>query len=214
MSETIVLDIDLDDADPNGIFLIATVSGAEVVVLDGALVSGTVATMDFARKIAFDSVGNDSGMTFTVVGTDQDGKALTEVVTGGNATLAESAGYFKTVTSITTSAGTAADVTIGTVDEASARTVPLNSRSDSGATVNVNVTGTIDYTVQERFDDIQASNTAVQTNNWQTVAAFSAKTADVTSGLSAGASAARIIINSHSTGAELQMYVAQPSYGA
>lgn len=212
MTQVIVLDIDLDDADPNGIFLIDSISGAETITMDGALVSDGVATMDFARRIGILSAGNDVGITFTIVGIDQDKKPLTNVVTGVSAGTAESADYFKTVISITTSGASAGNVTIGTVDEASSQTVPLRSKSASGATINVNVTGTIDFSVQERFDNIQLSDLAVQADNWQDISTLNAKTADTTAIISPGGSATRVIINSHSSGAELQMYIAQPPY--
>lgn len=214
MTQVIILDIDLDDADPNGIFLVAAIGGAGAITMDGALVSGGIATMDFARQIGIISAGNDSGITFTIVGTDQDNKDLTEVITGGNIATVESSDYFKTIESITASGASAGNVTIGTVDEVSSQSVPLRSKSGLGATININVTGTINFSVQERFDNIQLTNLAIQNANWQDVSALNAKTADTTASISAGATAARIIVNSHSSAAELQMYINQPPYRA
>jgi len=201
MSYPQTIDIDLDDVDPNGIFTINTVAGAITLTLAGALVSGTVATMDYARQIGILSSGNDTGITFTVTGTDGDGRALSEVVTGASATTAESAGYFKTVTSIVTSGAAAANVTIGTVDEAVSNTYPLNHHASTGALISAVVTGTIDYTIEERFDDIQIS-TGLQ-SGWTDITAFADKTATVTSTATRGATAFRIVINSHSSGARL-----------
>lgn len=206
-------DIDPVDADADGIVTsVATPDGA--MTLDGALVSGGVATMDYARQIAIASDGNDSGITFTVVGTDADGYALTEVVTGPNATTVESTGYFKTVTSVTTSAAAVGNITVGTVDEIATQTIPLNWRSDDGATINVDVTGTIDFTVQQTFDDVQrpsaAARSATQNSQWLNISALAAKTADTTSTTTVGATAIRLIVNSYSSTAELQLNVIQP----
>jgi parallel beta-helix repeat protein len=102
-----------DDADADGIFTINTVAGAGALTLAGALVAGTVATMNHARRIVILSSGNDSGITFTVTGTDPDDAVLVEVITGGNATTANSTGRFKSITSIVSSGAAAANVTIG-----------------------------------------------------------------------------------------------------
>ena len=207
MSQPSLIDIDLDDADPNGIFLIASIAGAQVVVLDGALVTGTTATMDFARRISIISAGNDAGITFTTVGTDADGKALTEVITGGNVATVESTGYFKTITSITTSGASAGNVTIGTVDEAVSNTFPLNHHSDVAPNADAVVTGTVDYTLEQRFDSVYGS-TSMQ-SGWQDITAFADKTATVTSTITRGATATRLVINSHSSGARVQLNIAE-----
>jgi len=120
-------------ADTDGICASQTTSAAANMTLNGALtatingnsvyapsVSGTAATADgaWARKIGITSDGNDSGITFTITGTDVDGKALSETVTGPNSTTVYStnstAANFKTVTKIATSAATTGNITIGT----------------------------------------------------------------------------------------------------
>ena len=120
-------------ADTNGICTSQTTSAAANMTLNGALcatingnsvyapsVSGTAATADgaWARKIGITSDGNDSGITFTITGTDVNGKALSETVTGPNSTTVYStnstAANFKTVTKIATSAATTGNITIGT----------------------------------------------------------------------------------------------------
>ena len=97
---------------------------------------------------------------------------------------------------------------IGWVDEVSTPAIPLNWRSESAATINVDVTGTIDFTVQETFDDIQSLG--IQNAQWLSITALATKTADTTSKSTVGATAIRLIVNSYSSGAELQMNVVQP----
>ena len=120
-------------ADTNGICAAQTPSAAGNLTLNGALcatingnsvyapsVSSTAATADgaWARKIGITSDGDDSGVTFTVYGTDVNGKALSEAVTGPNATVAyttnSTAANFKSVTRIAISAAGTGNITVGT----------------------------------------------------------------------------------------------------
>ena len=120
-------------AGTDGICASQTTTAAADLTLDGALTStengnkvyapsrsSTAATADgaWARKIGITSDANDSGITFTITGTDVDGKALSETVTGPNSTTVYStnstAANFKTVTKIATSAATTGNITIGT----------------------------------------------------------------------------------------------------
>lgn len=207
-------DIDPVDADPDGICAAQTPAGAEALTLDGALVSGGVATLDYARQLAVVSDGNESGITFTVTGTDADGYAQTEDITGPNITTVESTKYFKTVTSVTVDGAGAGNITVGTVDEICTNTIPIKWRSDNAATINVDVTGTINFTVQQTFDDVQRPGQTPQSahvnSQWLDISALASKTADTTSTSTVGASAIRLVINSYSSGAEIQMNLVQP----
>jgi len=203
-------DYDPDATDDNGLWTIAAIAGAGALTMNGALVSGGVATMDYARRIGIISAGNDSGITMTIVGTDADGLAQTEVVTMASGDTATSTKYFKTVTSLTASGASAGNVTIGTVDEFVSATIPIDGKSDSAATVNVDITGTINYTLQECFEPIHSTPTEIQSVTWSAITAFSAKTADVKSSASLGATALRFVVNSFTDTAEAQIYLAQP----
>lgn len=199
-------DFDLDDADPNGIVTAGAIGGAGAITLNGALVTSGVATMDFARRIGILSAGDDSGDTFTIVGTNPDGAALTEVVTGGNATTVESDGYFLTVTSITASGASAGNVTIGTVDEIASKTIPVNAYCTEPATIALKVTGTINCTIQEMFRNVWRGSAIVNTD-WQNIPTLSGKISNTNSQSSNQATAIRFVVNSHSSGAEVQMNV-------
>jgi len=68
------------------------------------------------KRISISSAGgNESGYTFTVVGTDLSGNAQTEVITGpaANATAIGSK-TFKTVTSVTPASNSTSSITVGT----------------------------------------------------------------------------------------------------
>jgi len=73
-----------------------------------------LATMDMQRRIIITSSGDDTGITFTLTGTDGTGAVITEVLTGANAGAATSALSYKTLTSVLTSGAAAGTVTVGT----------------------------------------------------------------------------------------------------
>jgi len=204
-------DYDPDATDDNGLWTAAQITEAGALTMNGALVSGGVATMDYARRIGIISAGDDSLDTMTIAGTDADGISQTEVVTMVDTNTATSTKYFKTVTSLTASGASAGNVTIGTVDEFVSQTLPLDGKSDSAATVNLDITGTINYTLQECFEPIHSTPTAIQSVTWSAITAFSAKTADVKGSATLGATALRFVVNSFTDTAEAQIYLAQPN---
>jgi hypothetical protein len=134
----------------------ATAIAANQVVTGAAamtLTSSTV-TLSPARRVLITSVGNDSGITFTIVGTTYGGTSVTDVVTGTNGSSAYSAVDFLTVTSITTSGSTSASgASAGTNAVAGSTWVRLDDWAPGPWTVQVNVSGTINYTVQTTLDD-------------------------------------------------------------
>ena len=87
-------------ADPDGISESAQVANNANLVIGGALASGGAVTFDSPRNVTITSGGNDSGITFTVTGTDASGAAQTESITGGNAGIATGSKIFATVTQI------------------------------------------------------------------------------------------------------------------
>jgi hypothetical protein len=206
-----VIDIDVVDADPNGLAESQTpaAGGAQALTLNGALISGgTYTAADHAHRIGVTPTGDESARTYTIVGTDQNGVATTEVLAGLNATITESVAYFKTVSSITVDANTAGALIAGTVDEVCTPDIPMDWTAQIAANMSVDVTGTINFTIQESFTPI---NDPTWTSLfWVSITALASKTADTTSTGTPGHTAMRVVINSYSSGAELQVYVTQP----
>ena len=101
--------------DADGLSTAAAVGNNAALTLGGALTSGGAYTADTgtARQITLLSAGDDSGKTFTVVGTDVHGDALSETVTGANAGTATSTGYFATISSITAVGNPAGNMSAG-----------------------------------------------------------------------------------------------------
>lgn len=141
-------------ASANNIALSQVVSGAANVTLNGALVSGGVATLDVPRRVLITNVGNDSGVTFTVYGTTFNGASVTEVLQGTSGSSVSSTVDFKTVTRVATSGSTSASgITVGTNGVAGSRWLRLDSWADAQTAIQCNATGTVNYTVQVTMDD-------------------------------------------------------------
>lgn len=160
-------------------------------------------------SIRNDTANDHSGKTVTLIGTDPDGRALTEIVTGpGVSATVESTSYFLTLTSATPSATIGADTfDIGWVDEFAIQTIPLNWRGANVA-LNITVSGTIDYTVQQTFDDIQSKATAFTFNSHSDANLVTATTT-LNGGYTEVPRATRLIINSYSSGATIEYNVVQ-----
>ena len=84
--------------------------------IGGALAAAGTATNAAARNVTIKSSADDTGKTFTVTGTDKNGTALTETITGSDGTgngIATGSEFFKTITSVKSSAFTAGSLEIG-----------------------------------------------------------------------------------------------------
>lgn len=200
--------IDLDPADANLTGFASNVTGAAFTIT-------TTATSDgLAHQVSIrnDSVTDHAGKTVTLVGTDADDVAQTEVVTApGTSATVESTLYFKTLTSATPSATIGADTfDIGWVDEVASRTIMLNRHAGFGAMVQMDVTGTLDATVQ--VSSGRRMEYAGQ-NSWPWIATTNTNlvglTADKIGDIEPQMNAMRILFNSYSSGAELQAYISE-----
>ena len=133
----------------------SSIAAAGTVTLNGSLVTSGVATLDQPRRVLFTSTGNDSGITFTVTGTDWNNMPVSEVLTGANATTTYTVYDFKTVTSVVASGASAGNVSIGTNGIASSRPVFLDTYADSSTYIQTDTGGSaaITYTIQLSGDN-------------------------------------------------------------
>ena len=71
------------------------------------------------RKITATTLGDESSITVTIVGTDVNGDSVTEVITlpGSASTTSGTTAFFQTITSATVSAQPAANVSLGMTDD-------------------------------------------------------------------------------------------------
>lgn len=211
------IDMDLETADLDGLASNINSSIGTALVLDGDLLSGgTFTSADGLGRIIVivdSDTDTQSDVTFLIVGTDAQGDAISEAVTGpASAATVASTKFFKTVTSVTPSAAQGGtekvDIgTRGTTLSAVSKVYPLNSRDSVAPMVSVNVTGTLNFTVQQTYSNLLTTKDSSGLIIWEDVTALASKTADTTAQLGIGCRGMRIVINTYSTGAELQAIV-------
>ena len=126
---------------------------AGALTLNGALVSGGIAKLGQNRRVLFTTTGNETGKSVLVTGTDYNGNVQTDTVALPNTSTAYTDLDFLTVTSITISAAAAANLTVGTNGVGGSRWVRFNDFAPSNISIQCDVTGTVNYTVQATLDD-------------------------------------------------------------
>lgn len=142
-------------ASANNIALSQSRASAGLLTMNGAAVSGGVATLDTQRRVLITSAGTDTGITFTITGTNQSGALISEVVPGGSSgTPAQSVLDFLTVASVRASGATAAAVTVGTsaVGSTPWANVSISITPFSLPVVTV-VNGSVTYSLETTADD-------------------------------------------------------------
>lgn len=180
--------------DADGIATSQTTAGAGNLVLDGALVAGGVANLTEQRKVGIASGGDDSAVTFTVYGTDQAGNAISEGLAGPNGNTVSTTLDFLTVTRVTVSAAVAQAVTVGTTGVGASQPIPLDIYLDPfNVSCFVDVTGTVNYTVQFTFDDVFGSTGPF---TWTNHPDLTSATADGDGTYISPVTATRIVTNS------------------
>jgi|SRR6185312_6607077 len=170
------------------------------LTLNGASVVAGIAVLDQARQVLITTTGNESAKTFTIAGTDWSGSAISETVTGPNVGTAASVLSYKTVTSVTISANAAAALTVGTNGVASSPWVRLDTWADATVGFQCVASGTVNYTLQQTYDDPNSPTNPVSPNamtwvNCPTVALVNA-TATQQGNYAIGPVWARVVLNS------------------
>lgn len=135
----------------NGICLSQT--GVTTFTLNGSLVSNGVAILDTARRVAITSDSVDNDKYFTITGTSASGNIQSETLLGPDTATVYTALDFKTVTSVVSSAAVTGNVTVGTNGVASSPWVMFDPYSFPQVALQCDVTGSVNYTVQQTLDD-------------------------------------------------------------
>jgi hypothetical protein len=127
------------------------VTGAKVAYLPNSYGEQSITTAnskaispDIGRSVYITSAGNDSGITFTIVGIknrSQPTLVSTEVVTGSNASVVSSTNTYSEIISITPSGNTASTVTVGAAGfgllDTARRVIFTSSGTDTGLTITI-----------------------------------------------------------------------------
>jgi hypothetical protein len=98
---------DTTAADADGLITSTTPGAGGAITLNGAQVSGGVASFgdNTARLITVTCASDINARVFTITGTDANGDALTDTITGVNANTVSSSEYFLTVTGVSVDDG-------------------------------------------------------------------------------------------------------------
>jgi len=200
MSQPISKTYTMVAADANGVCLSQTpAAGASVLqslTIAGALASGGSVTLDAAQKGSITGGSNESGRTFTFIGTDINGRSLSEEVTGPNATVVYTTGNFLTITGVTVDGDTAGAITIGIDDAMESNWIPLNTFiSPFEYSYSVDI-GTATFVVESTIDNIQ--DASITPAVFADVAASGSS--DVTGSSTAPVTAIRLKVTAFTTG--------------
>lgn len=131
----------------NNIAKSQTVSGATAVALNGTTSTTLVqngktgAYLGSMQYIYITSAGNDSGITFAILGLDQYGTSISETITGSNTSVVSSNKQYWSIISITTSGSTASTITVGSYGSATLDT-PRQVLITTSSTTGFIITGT------------------------------------------------------------------------
>lgn len=189
----------LTAASANNVALSQSASGAGNLTLNGSLVSGGVATFDVPRRVLITAAGNDSGINYTVTGTDRYGRPQSEVVKGPNATTGATLHDFSTVSQVSVSGATASTVTIGTNTVGSTQPWIIDAFANP---VNIGIAGIITsgaatFTVEQSYDDFSpAWDLNANTPTWFASTGFSAVTSNTDGNITGPITMMRLTINS------------------
>ncbi len=185
----------LDAADPNGIFVDQNPAAGVALTLDGAFVTAGVAQLDVQRQVELESAADMSGITFAIVGTDEQNRPITETIVGPNAGVSATLLDFFTVTSITPSGTIGSDVEGGTNAIGGSIPIPVDiNLTPTSIGLGLIVTGTVNVTVQHTFDS--PWNGASTILNWFDHPTLAGVTADDDGNLAFPPQAVRLLTNS------------------
>jgi len=153
-------------ADTDGISTAAAVGDGANLVIGGALASGGAVTFDQPRNITILSAGDDSGISFTVTGTDETATSATESITGANAGTATGSAYFTTITAIAAVGDPAGNVSAGSGTSIAAPMFRGRMRLRGIYAVNTGTAGTTTFrqtsssgAVTMQFNTVASANT-------------------------------------------------------
>ncbi len=183
-----------------------TTAGAANLTINGPLAAVGAVALASAHKLDLESVANLSAINFTITGTDANDIAQIEIIAGPNANTVTTSYYFKTVTQIAVDGAVGTAVSVGTSDEAATKDIASNYKASSGfgLGVAVTLTGTINYTVQHTYNDVDVKTT--DDSVYFDHASLASNTANAEGGYTTPNFFVRLIVNSYTAGATIVFY--------
>jgi hypothetical protein len=149
----------------NNIALSQTPGAAGAITLNGSTVVSGVAVLTAAQQITLTTT--DSTHTATITGTSWAADPISEVIAFTGSAVTSKLSY-KTITSIVVSAALTAAITVGTSGIGSSPWARMDEWANTQITMQFDVTGTVNYTVQSTLDDPNSATDPVlpQNVNW------------------------------------------------
>jgi hypothetical protein len=147
------INISLAPAAASATQIVATTSTG---ITTGTALTIANGTLDVPRQvIVTTSSASDNSQLVNLVGTNYNGQTISESITTNSSAAVASVGYYKTITSATyvgtTTVGT---IAVGTNGVSSTVVIPVDVNADpTNATVQVQVVGTVTYTVEYTLND-------------------------------------------------------------
>lgn len=152
-----------------------------------------------SHPVTINSAANLAAITFTVTGTDAEGRTISEAITGPNATTVTSSKYFATLTSIAASATVGANTfQVGWTALARTPIYPVNTYGTVGPILAVDIGGTVTYSGMATNGDV--FTIASDTLFFDPITGMSSVTADASVAPAAGCTGLRIHVASHTSG--------------
>lgn len=153
-----------------------------------------------SHPATINSAADLSGITFTITGTDAEGRTISEALVGPTAAATvTSVKYYATVTSLVASSTVGANTfQMGWTALARTPIYPVDAYAHGGPVVAVDIGGTVTYTGKATNGDVYSI--ASDTLFFDTITGMDAKTVDSTGSPVGGCTGVRIDVASHTSG--------------
>ena len=164
-------------------------------------------TFAYGSQIVITSNADYTTVTFTIVGTDANGVACTETITGPNNTGKNLVNYFKTISSITTDSGVGGGaIEVGTTGSTSSRWMSLDSWASPVTAVQIDISSAT-VTVQTTLDnpDNLWDPITVANVNWISDSNFTNKSSTLNGSFTASPNLVRMLQTSGTGTATLRL---------
>lgn len=139
----------------------SAIGGAGAVVLNGSTVVNGVAILDKPRQVLFTFAADETGKSFVVSGTGWSDQVIGETVLGTTPGTVATKLDYKTFGPVIASGASAGNVSIGTNGIAGSPWVQFNGFDRPEVGIQLDVTGTVNATLQNTMDDPNGQSLAV-----------------------------------------------------
>jgi hypothetical protein len=177
----------------------AVAASQNVVAAGNLTLASTPVTFSYPAQLVITTSANYAAVTFTITGTGPTGAPQTENITGPNTTTGNSTLYWKTVSQVYANGGVAGGaVKVGTTGLSSTRWFRFDSFANPVTYIQIDASGTVNYTLQTTMDDTDDpfNPVALTAMTWLSDTNFTSQSATKTGSWTATPTFARIIQNS------------------